>query len=94
MGMIAYLVNMAFNVYIFVIIAQVAINWLIIFDVVNVNNPQARNLMDLLKRLTDPVYKPIRKYVPAIGGIDITPIIVILGVSILQRIVMGALYSI
>ncbi|MEZ5919255.1 MAG: YggT family protein [Alphaproteobacteria bacterium] len=45
----------------------------VIFGVINLNHPQAQNLMGLIKKLTDPVYKPVQKYIPPIGGIDITP---------------------
>lgn len=93
MGMLVYLVNLAFDIYVFVIIAQVAVNWLMIFDVINTKNEQAQNLVKLLKKATDPVYKPLRKYIPPIGGIDITPIIVLLGLSIIRYYLIGFLVS-
>ncbi len=92
MGMIAYLISLAFDIYIGIIVVQIAVNWLIIFDVINANNAQAQNLIELLKRATDPVYKPLRKYIPPIGGIDITPIIVILGLNLVRSLIMGALF--
>ena len=92
MGVIAYFISLTFDIYIGIIVIQIAVNWLIIFDVINANNEQAQNLISLLKRATDPVYKPLRKYVPPIGGIDITPIIVILGLGLLRSLIMGALF--
>lgn len=86
-----YLIDIIFKLYIFVIIAQVAVSWLIAFEVINTNNQQARNLVELLNKLTDPVYKPLRKYIPPIGGIDITPIIVLIGLQILKQIIIGLL---
>ena len=77
---------MAIQAYIFVIILQVAISWLVVFQVFNIDNPQARNLVNLLQKLTDPVMKPVQKYVPPIGGLDLTPIIVIVGLEILQSL--------
>ncbi|HOO81263.1 MAG TPA: YggT family protein [Alphaproteobacteria bacterium] len=91
MGMIAYLVSLAFDIYIGIIVIQVVVSWLIIFDVINAENAQAQNLVALLKRATDPIYKPLQKYIPPIGGIDVTPIVVILGLSLLQNIVVGVL---
>jgi len=91
MGMIAYLISLAFDIYIGIIIIHVVVNWLIIFDVINASNAQAQNLMALLKRATDPVYKPLQKYIPPIGGIDVTPIVVILGLSLLKNIILGIL---
>jgi YggT family protein len=91
MGMLIYLITLAINIYIGVIVLQVAVSWLIAFEVINANNEQARNLIDLLKRLTDPVYQPLKKYIPPIGGIDITPLIVIILLSILQNLIVKAL---
>ena len=92
MGLLIYLLNLAVDVYIAIIVVQVAVSWLIAFDVINAENQQARNLMNLLNRATEPVYRPLKKYIPPIGGIDITPLIVILLLSIARSIVIGALY--
>jgi YggT family protein len=94
MHLIAYLLSLAVDIYIFIIILQVIISWLVIFGVINLNHPQAKNLTALIKKLTDPVYKPVQKYIPPIGGIDLTPLIVIMGLSILRSLVVGALYAI
>jgi len=75
------------TVYFWIIIAHVAMSWLIAFNVVNISNPAARNFVDLLNKVTDPVFKPLRKYIPPLGGIDITPIIVIFGIFLLQNLV-------
>lgn len=91
MYVLVNLISLAFDIYLFIIIAQIAVSWLIAFDVMNTDNPQARNLVELLRKATDPVYKPLRKYIPAIGGIDISPIIVILALSFLERIIIGLL---
>ncbi len=77
----------ALTVYIWIILLNVAISWLIVFEVINTKNPKATNLIALLNKATEPVYKPIRKYVPTIGGIDISPLIVIVGIFILQHII-------
>lgn len=91
MSALTSLISLAFDVYLFIIIAQIAISWLIAFDVMNTDNPQARNLVELLRKATDPVYKPLRKYIPPIGGIDISPIIVILALSFLERFILTLL---
>ena len=91
MHLLADLINLGVTIYIYIIIAQVAFSWLIAFGVINAENEQAQNLTELLKKATDPVYKPIQKYVPPIGGIDLTPLIVILGLSFLSNIIIGLL---
>ena len=92
MGMLVYLINLAIDIYIAIIVVQVIVTWLIAFDVINATNEQARNLVALLKKLTDPVYKPLQKYIPPIGGIDITPLVVIILLCILRSVVIDALY--
>lgn len=92
MLLIGKVLMLALEVYFWIIIVQVAISWLIAFGVINTSNPQAQNLLRLLDKTTDPVYKPLRKYVPSIGGIDISPIIVILAIAALQKAVMYLFY--
>ncbi|MBU0859875.1 MAG: YggT family protein [Alphaproteobacteria bacterium] len=92
MPLIADLLILALSIYSWIIIASVIVSWLIAFEVINTRNPQARNLVGLLNRVTEPVFKPIRKYVPPIGGIDLTPIIVIIGIYVLQHIIGRLMY--
>lgn len=89
MGPILSLFSLAIEIYIWIIIVQVVVSWLIVFEVINVKNAKAQNLIALMKKATDPVFTPIRKVIPPIGGIDITPIIVILGLSLIQRALFG-----
>lgn len=91
MGTLIYLIDLAFNIYVGIILLQVAVSWLINFEVINASNERAQNLVNLLKKATDPVYKPIQKYVPPIGGIDITPLIVIILLSIVRSILISIL---
>ncbi|MBK6896975.1 MAG: YggT family protein [Alphaproteobacteria bacterium] len=88
---LVWVIGTLVQVYIFVIILQVALSWAIAFDLVNANNEAARNLTQLLHKLTDPVYKPIRKYVPPVGGIDLTPLIVIIGIQIIAGLLFKLL---
>ena len=87
MPFIGQLLLLALQLYTFIIIAQVIISWLVAFGVLNTSNPQATRLIKLLGRLVDPVMEPVRRFVPPIGGIDITPIIVIFGITLLERVI-------
>lgn len=80
------------DVFFWIIIIQVVMSWLIAFEVINVKNPQARNVVSLLNRITDPVYKPLRKFIPPIAGIDITPIIIIFAISLLKNLVVQVFF--
>ncbi|MBL8641169.1 MAG: YggT family protein [Alphaproteobacteria bacterium] len=84
---LAELLSFLIKTYIFVIILHIGISWLIVFKVIDVNNPQARNLIALLQKATDPVMKPVQRYIPPIGGIDLTPVVVIIGLQILNSMV-------
>ena len=91
MGFLIYLLNLAVDIYIGIIIIQIVIHWLVAFDVLKTHSPQAQNLMALMHRLTDPVYRPLRRFIPPIGGLDLTPIVVIIGLNVARGLVIGAL---
>ena len=84
---LAQIISLCIQIYIFIIILHIAVSWLIIFKVIDIENPQARNLVALLERATDPVMKPVQKYIPPIGGIDLTPVVVIIGLQIINHLV-------
>lgn len=80
------------DLYLWVIIISVVLSWLVVFDVINVKNSKAQSLMDLLSKLTEPVFGPIRNVIKPIGGIDISPIIVILGIFVLQQLIASLFF--
>lgn len=92
MAVLGDLIILLIQLYIYVIIFSVVVSWLIAFNVLSTSHPKVRNLLGLLGRLTDPVYKPVRRYVPSVGGIDISPIIIIFGLMFLQHIVARLFY--
>ena len=83
---IGKLLILAIDIYIFIVIAQVILQWLLRFEVITTRNPQAAQLMDMIDRCVEPVYDWMRRYlrIPPIGGIDITPIVLILALHLLQ----------
>ena len=81
------------KVYMWIVIASVVLSWLIAFEVVNASNEKTRNLVALLNRAVEPVFKPLRKYVPPIGGIDITPIIVLFAIFLLEQLVVRMMFG-
>jgi len=88
MAILGQFLYMAIDIYIFIIIASIVVSWLIAFNVLSTQHPATRNLITLLGRATDPVMRPVQRYIPSIGGIDISPIIVIFGLTILQGFVL------
>ena len=66
------------EIYIFVVIAAVVMSWLIAFGVLNLHNQLARSLVTMLDALTEPVLRQVRRIIPTIGGLDLSPVIVII----------------
>jgi len=88
MYMIGNILLLALQIYSYIIIASVIVSWLVAFEVINPKNEQAQNLLRAIDKITAPVYKPLRKFIPPIGGIDITPIVVLFLIFILEQIVI------
>ena len=70
-----------------VVIASAIISWLVAFGVVNMRNQFIRVVVDLLYRLTEPVLRPIRRMLPNLGGVDISPIVVLLLIFLLRYLI-------
>jgi len=85
------LFNVIVDLVFYVIIAQVILSWLINFDVINLRQPFIWQVWQGLNRITEPVYRPIRRMLPDMGGLDIAPMIVLFGLYALQVIVYNNL---
>ena len=72
------LVNTVISIYIWLLIASVIVSWLIAFNVINTGNRFIYDIRDFLYRITEPALRPIRSLLPNLGGIDISPVILIL----------------
>ena len=80
-----FIVRALLQLLIFAIIANALLSWLVAFDVINLRNRFVYSVAHFLERVTYPVMRPLQKVIPPLGGIDISPIIVIL---VLQGIAM------
>ena len=69
----------------FIMIAHIIMSWLINFQVLNLRQPLVRQVWDGLSRLLEPLYRPIRNILPDLGGLDLAPLVVFIGIIILQR---------
>ena len=77
----------AIDLYIWVIIIGAILSWLIAFNVLNTTNQLVYTIADFLYRITEPPLRPIRRFMPNLGGIDISPIVLILGLIFLQMVI-------
>ncbi|MBL4758007.1 MAG: YggT family protein [Rhizobiales bacterium] len=75
---IFWLIDTVIGIYIFMLIASAILSWLVAFDVINSSNRFVYMVADTLRRLTEPVLAPIRRIMPDLGGIDVSPVILIL----------------
>jgi YggT family protein len=75
---IARLIDTVISLYIWILIAQAILSWLIAFNVINSYNQFVSRVIEFLWRITEPALRPIRRFVPLIGGVDISPIVLIL----------------
>ena len=83
-----WLILTLIDLYIYVLIAAAVMSWLIAFNVVNSQNPTVRMIWDFLYRITEPVLAPIRSVLPGLGGIDISPVILIIGLLFLKQLIL------
>ena len=82
--------DLLLRVFGWIIIAQVIISWLVAFNVINTSSNFVRTVLDALDRLTAPLYRPIRRFLPDMGGIDFSPLVVLLLIMVVQKLLAGA----
>ncbi len=82
-----WLIDTVIGFYITLVIVQVVLSWLVAFNVVNTRNRFVYLVGDILFRLTEPALKPIRRLLPSMGGMDLSPVVLILGLYFLRILV-------
>lgn len=82
-----WLVDTIITIYIWLLIGSAVLSWLIAFNVVNTRNPIVHSIGDFLYRITEPLLRPIRNMLPNLGGIDVSPVILIIGLLFLRQLI-------
>jgi len=72
------------EIYKWVVIAAVIVSWLAAFNVINEHNNFVRSALRILYAMTEPVFRPVRRILPSVGGLDLSPIVVIVAIWFLQ----------
>ncbi len=80
------------DLYVWLLIASAILSWLIAFNVVNTRNQFVATVTEFLYRITEPVLRPIRSVIPDLGGLDISPIVLILIIMLIQRVIAYYVY--
>ena len=83
------ILDMLLQLVVYIIIAQVILSWLVAFNVINTQSGFVRSLLTGLDRLTGPLFRPIRRLLPDFGGIDFSPIVVLLAIQIVRKLLVG-----
>ena len=86
------IVLIVLDLYVWLLIASAILSWLIAFNVVNTRNQFVAAIAEFLFRITEPVLGPIRRSLPSLGGLDISPIVVILIIMFLQLVITYYIY--
>src|SRR5450756_2324355 len=85
-------IDIALEIYIWLLISAAVLSWLVAFNVVNTRNQVVAMLLDFLYRLTEPLLRPIRSMLPNLGGIDVSPVILILLILLLENVIIRYIY--
>lgn len=88
MAELCYILYKALDIYIWIIIASVVFSWLFAFNVLNRYNPFSMAIGRFFYTVTEPVYRPIRNLLPDLGGLDVSPAIVMIAIFLIQRYVL------
>ena len=86
------IVLLVLQIYIWMLIAAAVLSWLVAFNVVNTRNQVVAMIGDFLYRLTEPLLRPIRSIMPNLGGIDVSPVILILLILLLENVIIRYIY--
>jgi len=85
-------IQIVLDLYVYLLIASAILSWLIAFNVVNTRNQFVAAVAEFLYRITEPLLAPIRSMMPNLGGLDISPIILILIIYFIQRVIALYIY--
>jgi YggT family protein len=94
MRSILYVILLILDIYIWLLIAAAILSWLVAFNVVNSRNQFVAMIGDFLYRITEPVLRPIRNLLPSLGGIDVSPVVLILIIILIKDIIVRYIYPV
>jgi YggT family protein len=93
MNPLLWLFNMVIELVIWIVIASAIVSWLVAFGVINMRNNVVRMIVDTLYRVTEPMLRPIRRFMPNLGGVDISPVVLLVALYFLRYLVNYTFYS-
>lgn len=92
MNALFILIDSALSIYMWLLIVWVILSWLVGFNVINTHNRFVAMAMDFLYRITEPALRPFRRIIPDLGGIDVSPLLLILMIGFLRNLIRYDIY--
>jgi YggT family protein len=92
MRVILEIILMLLDIYWWVVLATIILSWLFAFNIINGRNRFVDAVWRALYALTEPVLRPIRRFIPTIGGLDLSPIVLFIAIYFVQRIIVVYIY--
>jgi YggT family protein len=86
------LILLMLQLYTWVIIAMAILSWLVAFGVINIRNDFVRSVWNTLLAVTEPILMPIRRRLPNLGGLDLSPVVLLLAIFLIERIIVYYIY--
>jgi YggT family protein len=88
------IVDLLLQIAMWIIVIQAILSWLVVFNVINTQNEFVRTFFNALDRITAPIYRPVRRILPDFGGLDFSPMVVILLIIVLRILLQGVMADI
>ena len=85
------LIDQIINIYIWTLLAYILSSWLVAFKIINPWQPSVRMIINFLARLHEPILRQVRRYLPDIGGIDLSPIVLFLAAQFIRNLLINSL---
>jgi YggT family protein len=88
------IVDLLLQVAMWIIVVQAILSWLVVFNVINTQNEYVRSFFHALDRITAPIYRPVRRILPDFGGLDFSPMVVLLLIVVLRILLDGVMTNV
>lgn len=92
MAALVFLVQSISTFILWIVMGHVILSWLIAFNIINMNNQFVYQVYTTLDRLLEPMLRPIRAFMPHLGGLDLSPIILLIGVQFFELLILGTIF--
>lgn len=86
------IVYIVLDIFIWLLVIQAILSWLLVFNVINARNQFVSTVWGFLRQITEPLLKPIRRIIPTFNGLDLSPLVLVLLIILIQRVILYYVY--